>query len=142
MNTAKSDALRAVLDSNIYVSAFTRPQGTLFRIWSQAVDRRYRLIASAAIVNEVGGVLRLKFGWDDIRIVSQLRLMTSVAEIVTPASPVNAIPADEDDNRILECAVAGRASLIVSLDRHLLSLKTFQGIAIIHPSDFRRILGN
>jgi len=49
---------------------------------------------------------------------------------------------EDDDNRILECAVDGQADLIVSSDRDLLRMRTFQGIAIVHIGDFRRILGS
>jgi PIN domain/Ribbon-helix-helix protein, copG family len=42
---------------------------------------------------------------------------------------------DEPDNRILECAVAARASAIVTEDRHLLALKSYQGIGIMTVSD-------
>ena len=42
---------------------------------------------------------------------------------------------DEPDNRILECAVAARASAIVTGDRHLLALKSYQGIGIMTVSD-------
>jgi len=38
---------------------------------------------------------------------------------------------DDPDNRILECAVAGRADLIVTGDRELLDLKQFEGIRIV-----------
>ena len=142
MSTAKNEGLRVVLDSNVYVSAFTHPQGQRYQIWRRAFHKRYHLVASPAIVNEVGGVLRVKFGWDDLRIIGRMKLLTRVAEIVVPTSTVNAIADDEDDNRILECAVAGKANLIVSSDRHLTRLKTFQSIGIVHPVDFRRTLGD
>jgi len=38
---------------------------------------------------------------------------------------------DDPDNRILECAVAGRADPIVTGDRELLDLKQFEGIRIV-----------
>jgi uncharacterized protein len=44
-------------------------------------------------------------------------------------------------DRILECAVAGNADLIVSGDRHLIEFKSFQGIGIVRPVDFLRTLG-
>jgi uncharacterized protein len=47
---------------------------------------------------------------------------------------------DPDDDRILECALAGKADLVVSGDRHLRKLKSFRGIGIVHPSDFLRTL--
>jgi putative PIN family toxin of toxin-antitoxin system len=129
------------LDSNVYVSAFTHPQGRLFQLWRQALQCRYQLLVSPAIVNEVGDVLRLKFGWDDSRISARLKLLAKVAEIVMPMTTLQVIMEDEDDNRILECAVTGKADLIVSSDNHLRRLKTYQGIGIVHPIDFRRTLG-
>jgi predicted nucleic acid-binding protein len=50
------------------------------------------------------------------------------------------VAADPDDDRILECAVAGAADLIVSGDHHLNRLKSFRGIGIVRPVDFLRTL--
>jgi predicted nucleic acid-binding protein len=49
---------------------------------------------------------------------------------------------DEADNRILECAVAGEADLVVFGDQHLRRLKSFAGIGIVRPVDFHRTLGS
>ena len=38
---------------------------------------------------------------------------------------------DDPDNRVLECAVAGHADLIVTGDRELLDLKEFEAIRIV-----------
>jgi len=38
---------------------------------------------------------------------------------------------DEPDNRVLECAVAGRADLIVTGDSALLELREYRGVRII-----------
>ncbi len=51
------------------------------------------------------------------------------------------IASDPDDDRILECALAGNADLIVSGDRHLTRVKAFEGIGIVRPTDFLRMLG-
>jgi predicted nucleic acid-binding protein len=42
---------------------------------------------------------------------------------------------DEPDNRILECAVAAKASAIVIADKHLLALKAYKGIGIMSVAD-------
>jgi uncharacterized protein len=67
--------------------------------------------------------------------------LPKAAEIVIPKVSISAIADDEADNRILECAVAGKANLVVSGDQHLQRLKSFQGIGIVRPVDFLRILG-
>jgi predicted nucleic acid-binding protein len=57
-----------------------------------------------------------------------------------PKITLQVIAEDPTDDRILECAVAGRADLIVSGDRHLRKLKSFREIGIVQPSDFLRTL--
>ena len=43
---------------------------------------------------------------------------------------------DENDNRVLECAIDGNADCIITGDSHLLQLGSFQKISIITVSDF------
>ena len=141
MNIANPGKLRVVLDTNVYISAFAYPQGRIFYLWRKALSDRYKLLVSPAIVNEIADVLRLKFAWDDDRIVARLKLLTKAADIVVPTTTLRVVTEDDDDNRILECAVDGKADLIVSGDQHLRRLKTFRGIGIVHPVDFQRTLG-
>ncbi len=141
MSAAKPGKLRVVLDSNVYVSAFTHPQGPVFELWRQALEQRYTLIVSPPIIHEVARCLRLDFGWSEARLVRRMKLLVKIAEIVAPTEPVTFIIDDPDDNRILECGLAGSADVIVSGDRHINKLKTFRGIAIVRPMDFRRMLG-
>ena len=49
------------------------------------------------------------------------------AKHVTPAEALDAVPRDETDNRILECAVAAGSGAVVTGDQHLLSLGNFGG---------------
>jgi uncharacterized protein len=132
--------LRVVLDTNVYFSAFTT-RGISFGIWRAAVNRRYALIVSPAIIGEIAGVLRADADWNESRIVRRLKLLTRLAEMVTPTAALRVVIADPDDDRIVECAVAGNAHLIVSGDHHLTKLKEFEGIGIVRPADFLRTLG-
>lgn len=59
---------------------------------------------------------------------------------VPPMEPLTVIRDDPSDNRFLECALAGKADVIVSGDRHLLRLKRFRGIPILTPKAFLEIL--
>ena len=51
------------------------------------------------------------------------------------------VTADPDDDRILECALAGNADLVVSGDHHLIGLRTFRDVGIVRPIEFLRTLG-
>jgi predicted nucleic acid-binding protein len=78
--------------------------------------------------------------WPDREIIAHLKEITRVAKIVEAKLTLDVVAADPDDNRILECALAGSANLVVSGDRHLTRLKVFRGIAIMRPADFLRML--
>lgn len=55
--------------------------------------------------------------------------LEELAEWVRPTRRLS-VAADEPNNRVLECASAGRADAIVTGDKALLQLKTFEGIQI------------
>ncbi len=91
------------------------------------------LHASTFILGEVERVLREKFGWEEdraARAVAQIRRISG--EIHAPGESVDVIEDDPTDNRILECALAAGADLIVTGDKkHLLPLGSFRGISIV-----------
>jgi putative PIN family toxin of toxin-antitoxin system len=142
MNPASDGALlRVVVDTNVYISAFLYPQRAIFQIVHQAGRRRYHLLISPAIIREIGRVMREDLGWEEDARIRHLKTIAKAAEIVMPQLILEVIREDPPDNRILECAVEGRANLIVSGDRHLRRLKIYQSIPIVRPIDFLRTLG-
>jgi putative PIN family toxin of toxin-antitoxin system len=138
-----AERLKVVLDTNVYISAFQYPKGRNVIVWDAALAGRFRLLVSPAIIQEMAGVLRDDFKWPEDRVQNAVRIVARVAGkgIVIPRTNVHRVTADPDDNRILECAVDGKADLIVSNDHHLLDLKEYAGIPIIAGVDFRRTLG-
>jgi putative PIN family toxin of toxin-antitoxin system len=133
--------LRVVLDTNIYIAAFGHPEGPNAQTWVAALTGRYHLLISRAIVVELVRVLRADFQWQTEHIQRRVRRLVNVAEIVDTTTTVHVVTADPSDNRILECAIDGRADLIVSNDHHLLDLSVYAGIPIVAGPDFRRTLG-
>lgn len=118
----RKDPLKVVLDTNVYFSAFDSTRGVPLELWLRAVRREYTLLISPDIVRELAEVLRRDLHWPEADIVTQLKVLVRVATIVEPKIALAAVAADPDDDRILECAVAGDADLIVSGDRHLTAL--------------------
>jgi predicted nucleic acid-binding protein len=57
--------LRAVLDTNVLISAFHKPEGTLAPLWLLARERKYVLLTSPAIVTETARILRNRFHWQE-----------------------------------------------------------------------------
>ncbi|MCR4304158.1 MAG: PIN domain-containing protein [Gallionella sp.] len=63
-----------------------------------------------------------------------------LATLVTPVPIAPMILDDPDDDHVLACALTAQADLIVSGDRHLLGLKTYQGIRIVTASEALQII--
>jgi uncharacterized protein len=103
-------------------------------------NSRCEFYYSDEIESETRRVLRDKFGWDDDRLDRYLPTLWSLGERVTPRRRVEVVKEDPDDNRILECALAAGADIIVSGDGHLLGLTAYEGIAILTPREFLRTL--
>jgi len=98
-------------------------------------DRR---TGSIAILTETAQKLRAKFNQSEADVRAAPTLVSRVAEVVKPKMRV-AVLADEPDNRNLECALQGKADVVVSGDRHLLRLRRFHGISISRLADFVRM---
>jgi putative PIN family toxin of toxin-antitoxin system len=127
--------IRVVADTNVYISAlmFGGLPGSFLDL---ALLRSFLLITSVPLLKELDEKLRVKFkvSAEDAAII-RARL-EDVALVARPRKTLNVIKDDPDDNRVLECAVAGKADYIVSGDRHLLTLSSYEGIPIMKVRQF------
>ncbi|OFW14466.1 MAG: putative toxin-antitoxin system toxin component, PIN family [Acidobacteria bacterium RIFCSPLOWO2_12_FULL_67_14] len=126
--------LKVTADTNIYISALNFG-GKPLQCLELARSERIELAISNAIITEMSRILFNKFSWrrEDVRdAVDQILGFT---RYVHPHEMIDAVPADPDDNRTLECAVKAGSEIIVSGDTDLLTLRTFRGIEIVRVSD-------
>lgn len=124
--------LRIVFDSNVYISALLF-RGVPGMILEMALKNELILITSDEITAETVRILREKFKWPEHNIDKFTKNLLDISENIITANKLNVIKERESDNRILECAVSGDASLIVSGDNHLLKLKNYKNIPIVRP---------
>lgn len=125
-----------VLDSNVFVSAFLFG-GPPERIWDIIIDHSMECFISAAILDEVRNVIqRPKFRLSSEQVLSIVEDLRAICQLREPIERVDAVSRDADDNKILECALAARAEVIVTGDSHLLELDPWRGIRILSPTDF------
>lgn len=130
--------MKVVFDTNVYVSAFLIPGSQGEQAFLLARRGRFTLYSSVPILTETANILRTKFHQTEEDIKAALKLIGRIASIVQPSIKVAALQ-DSADNRILECALAAEADLMVTGDRHMLKLKAFQGTAIVRLVDFLRM---
>jgi len=135
--------VRAVLDTNVLVSMILAKDGILEVAWRAWRAGRFDVLVSSPLLSEVGEVLsrpRLARYIDPRarrRLLRDLNLLGLPVEI-TPPYP--AAP-DPKDSFLLAIAQAGSASIIVTGDAALLSMREWESIEILSPREFVRSLG-
>jgi putative PIN family toxin of toxin-antitoxin system len=131
---------RAVFDTNVWISGLLwrgKPYQCLILARSGAVQ----LIYCAAILDELLDKLRYSFGFseEDLRTIKSE--FAEIGQSVDIGGALRAVPADPDDDKFVGCALAGNVSVLVSGDKHLLELGTYQGVRMISPAEFLRLFG-
>jgi len=133
--------VRVVFDTNVFISAFVIPGGRAEDAYLHAIRRTFELYTSVAILTETANTLRTKFEWSDESVQRLLQAISKTATVLKTQPHIHILK-DEPDNRILECALLAEAEIIISGDRHLLSLLRHQDIAIMTLADFLELLNH
>jgi putative PIN family toxin of toxin-antitoxin system len=130
-----------VLDTNVIISALLSSKGPpaeIIRRWE--VDE-FSVVTSRALISELERALGcpqvrkyLKLAQEDIE--GFLERFTTVASVVTAQVSLDMIEKDPIGNRVLECALAGGATYIVSGNIHLLELREYKQVVILNPRGF------
>jgi putative PIN family toxin of toxin-antitoxin system len=136
--------IRAVLDTNVVLSGLLW-HGTPHALIDRVREGTLTFISSPALLAELAEVIaRPKFDTILARSnTSRERSLVEVrelTEVIAPPPLAEPVCRDPDDDAVLALGVAAHVDLIVSGDKDLLDLKSFQGIAIVTPAEaLRRI---
>ena len=122
--------MRVVFDTNVLVSALVFPGGQGDAALQRIVRETDQLLLSRPILDELLDVLGRKFARDAEELAHVAVFLSELAVVVAPRRRLRVVK-DEPDNRILECAVAGRAEVIVTGDKALLALKRYESIRVL-----------
>jgi putative PIN family toxin of toxin-antitoxin system len=134
--------LKAVIDTNVLVSAVLSKSGLPAEILNRWRRRSFMVITSEAAIEEVRRVLsdlgsRGKYNLPPDEVIELIRLLREEAQSVTGQIAVTGvIPQDITDEKFLAMAIESDADVIVSGDRHLLNLVEFKNIPILTPRKF------
>ena len=122
--------MKVVLDSSVLIAASISRAGVCAELLEDVLTH-HELVVSDFIVEELGRKLRDKFNFPQNEIRQLQRLLGKVATSVTPVDLPTSIYRDPTDIPVLGTALAGGASVLVTVDKDFLALGEFQGIAII-----------
>ena len=128
--------LRVVIDTNILISALLSKKGAPSKVVDAWRDREFLVITNESAILEVEHVLaelvstgKYSISSDDIQSLSNL-LREDTLLVSGEANVQGAVPEDPDDEKFIAIALDGEANVIVSGDRHLLGLGSYQNVSI------------
>jgi len=139
-------SIRALLDANVLVSAAIRPGGKPDQILRRAVTE-FVWLTSEYVLSELERALlypRIQKKYRDLVIAENraalFGLIRTQAEFVGRGHAIPATSRDINDDPVLAQAADGHADYLVTGDLDLLTLGAFEGIQIVTPEQFLKIL--
>ncbi|KJU86993.1 PilT protein domain-containing protein [Candidatus Magnetobacterium bavaricum] len=133
---------KIVIDTNVFVSSFFNPKGIPRKIVDLWKNGEVILCVSEEIIGEYVRVLnRFDFiGNNNIKELLRLFNRRQYLIIVRPLDNIYAVINDHSDNKFIECALSAKAAYIVSGDKHLKDLRSYEAIRILSPSEFYNLI--
>ena len=130
---------RVVVDTNVLVSALIK-KGKPLELVQRLLDK-HTVVLSSQMLAELADVLsRDKFTITNAQIDLFISLLLRKSTVTSVSGNLKVILKDPDDNIVLLTAVNGKADYIISGDKHLLTLRKFEGIEIVTISQMLEIL--
>ena len=127
--------MKVVFDTNIFISVIVIPGGQAEKAIRRITEGKDTLLISKPIIAEILSVLSNKFSRDSEALSRVAVFLSDLATIVNPAKRINVLT-DEADNRVIECAVDGRADAIVTGDKEMLDIKKYLRVRIISLKEY------
>ncbi len=132
--------MRVLLDTNVLIAALIT-HGACSDLFDHCI-RQHEIVTSQFILNELEVHLRRKFKFTDSDLRDVMDILNTAAKVTEPLPLKTPVCRDPDDDMILATALSGDVDCIVSGDKDLTELKTFENIPILKPSEFSAFEAN
>lgn len=129
--------IRVVLDTNVFLVSLA-PGFRLHWIFTAIIENRLNLCVSNEIIAEYEEIIERRYGLSRSEAILDFLLLLPNVELITPYYRWNLIPEDEEDNKFVDCAIAGNADFVVSNDRDFQVLKKvgFPPVRVLTADEF------
>ena len=125
-----------VYDTNILISGMVWG-GVPYDCIKLAMTDNVEGVTCSEIIDEFVEKLTIKLDYSQSRISRIVTRLLDFLRVVKITNELEGITEDPDDDKVIECAVVGGATHIVTGDKkHLLPLQNYQGIRIVTAVDF------
>ena len=135
--------MRIVIDTNVLIAALANPSGNGAQVVNAWLEGRLDVVSSQAPLREAE--LVMDSGWLK-HMCSKKKVKVLLEQLKTRTIQVRGrsvkdIPLrDEGDRRLVEAAVDGDATYLVTADRELLMQRGYAGTEFVTPAELLRVL--
>ena len=135
--------MRVAVDTNVFISTIIKPESHVGLIVVRMRNGDFTLLYSSQMLEEFTEVVTRDKIWKKYKLTDEtfnsfINSITVHGRRVEVLTIVD-VCRDPDDNLLLSVALDGKADYIVSGDKDLLDLISFQNIPIIKPAEFLRM---
>lgn len=138
--------IRAVLDTNVLASGFLGAEhsrnapGEIIRRWRRL---RFHLVTSHHLISEFRNTYESPYFRQRMsrsQVDRAIELLEQKAEFASITINVGGVASHPEDDLVLAAAASARVDYLVTGDRMLLKLRTFEGVIILGPRDVHKVL--
>lgn len=133
--------MRIVLDTNVFLVSLL-PRHKYWWVFQALLDERYVLLVSNEILTEYLEKCTARYGLTTTDERLDFLVDLPNVELITPAYQWKLITQDPDDDKFVDCAIAGNADYIVTHDKHFEVLQAipFPKVNTLRLDEFRALL--
>jgi putative PIN family toxin of toxin-antitoxin system len=129
--------VRIALDSSVLIAAHISRAGVCAEVLEDLL-LHHELVTSEFILEELGRKLVEKFSFPKREADRVAAFLRRAAVVVVPTEFPSDVCRDPTDIPVLGTAVGGECSLLISVDRDLLDMRSIDEIPIIRPGEYWR----
>jgi len=133
--------MKVFFDTNVYVAEALLGEAST-RLIEATQSAGWRIYVSTHVLDEVERVIVDKLGFSRRLAGLSRRRITRRAAAVRPPASRHAVPDDPKDSSILRAALSAGADYLVTNDRHLLSMGSYESLRIVSLRDYLQFLAD
>jgi putative PIN family toxin of toxin-antitoxin system len=137
----RQEELIVVIDTNVFISYLWGSKNAE-TIAELLFEGKIRPLLSEAVFHElctVGHRGKFKQKFSPEVFLSLCEAYRNISVFVVPKKKIT-VSVDTKDNIFLECAFEGKADYIITGDQHLLKIGNYEGVFIVTPADFLKMI--
>jgi len=129
--------MKILFDTNVLVSAFIG-SGMCYEVIDHAVDE-HRIYYTDFVITEFRRVLKNKFRYRESLINEFVEFITDFFVEGDTSVIIKNICRDKNDNQLLADTLQNKVEILITGDKDLLDLESYEGIRIISPEEYWKL---